>query len=177
MKVGERVKLVHKDILCFGTAPKSKAHSNKVDAPFIVSVAFAPKGEEVSWSKYKFVKRTIHRPVTQAVKAREMDPTMQLLLSDMNGLNVSPDITFNEEDEMNEPVAKRKRSQEAASDDELNDEGGLRATEDRGGGNGDSPGRLSEETAKKRRLPEKMTRVYCEDVVDLPDTLTKMSLS
>ncbi|KAF9517847.1 hypothetical protein BS47DRAFT_1339069 [Hydnum rufescens UP504] len=175
MKVGEKAKLAHKDILCFGTAPKTKAYSNKVDAPFTISVAFVPKGEEVSWTKYKFVKRTIHRPTPQPVKPRPMDSSMQLLLSDMNGLNVSLDATLDEEsDDIHPPTVKRKRSDIAEG--QGSDDDATHRVEDHG--ERKLAGRFAaEDTSKKRRLPESISRAYCDDVVALPESLTKMSLT
>ncbi|KAF8329386.1 uncharacterized protein EI90DRAFT_3062451 [Cantharellus anzutake] len=176
MKVGERAKLTHKDILCFGTAPKSKSHGNRVDAPFIVSIAFVPVGDEVSWTKYKFVKKTIHRPYQHMTKQKEMDAGMQLLLNDLNGLNVSPGQVGTGEHEGDTPTAsKRKRGAPSEPDAERSDESTIRHSRD--------PSRseqskfVTEDASKKRRLPGSSSSPYCEDAVDLPDTLTKMTLS
>lgn len=176
MKAGERAKLTHKDILCFGTAPKSKSHSNRVDAPFIVSIAFVPTGDDVSWTKYKFVKKTIHRPQPQATKQREMDTGMQLLLNDLNGLNVSLDQNGVDEHEGDEPVAsKRKRGAPSEPDIERSDESTIKHQRDL---SENEPFKfVTEDASKKRRLPEPSSGPYCEDAVDLPDTLTKMTLA
>jgi urease accessory protein UreH len=111
----------------------------------------------------------------------------------MNGLNVSLDATLDEESndvrerkqfqkmtcliityQIHPPTVKRKRSDIAEG--QGSDDDAMHRVEDHG--ERKLAGRIAaEDTSKKRRLPESISRAYCDDVVALPESLTKMSLT
>ncbi|KAF8317078.1 hypothetical protein DL93DRAFT_2095842 [Clavulina sp. PMI_390] len=120
MRPGDRAPLQHTDTLCFGMAPKTKFVPGKLDTPFLISIAFASKGESIH--RFHFVHKAIHRPAPSASKSRDLDPAMKLLMDGLDGLNVALDNASaappKEDDEVAQ-MGKRKRGSAELEEPEL----------------------------------------------------------